>query len=84
LIAAINQPVTHIKIQAIGYTNIFSDLHLALGLDISLVDHKNQHVKIGQLVITMVNYVFAVAHLILMEKLPTHANPSHWLYNHFQ
>jgi len=43
--------------QAIGYPNNHSDLHLALGLCISLVVHKN-HFKIGLLVITMVKYVF--------------------------
>jgi len=43
--------------QAIGYKNIPSDLHLALGLCISLVVDK-KHVKIGLLVITMVKYVF--------------------------
>jgi len=43
--------------QAIGYTNIPSDLHLAFGLCISLVVFKN-HFKIGLLVITMVKYVF--------------------------
>jgi len=39
--------------QAIGYSNIQSDLHLALGLCISLVVHKT-HFKIGLLVITIV------------------------------
>jgi len=43
--------------QAIGYTNIHNDLHLALGLCISMVVHKN-HFKIGLLVIIMVKYVF--------------------------
>jgi len=43
--------------QAIGYTNIPSDLHLALGLCICLVVFKNQ-AKIGMLVITMGKYVF--------------------------
>jgi len=42
--------------QAIGYTNIHSDLHLALGLCISLVVHEI-HFEIGLLVITMVKYV---------------------------
>ena len=53
--------------QAIGYTNIHSDLHLALTLCISLVVHKN-HFKIGLLVITMVKYVFAAAASILGVK----------------
>ena len=44
--------------QAIDYTNIHSDLHLALGLCISLVVSKNQ-ANIGMLlVITMVKNVF--------------------------
>jgi len=42
--------------QAIGYTNIPSDLHLALRMCISLGVFKNQ-AKIGMLVITMVKYV---------------------------
>jgi len=46
-----------IQTQAIGYTNIFSDLWLALGLSISLDVHKN-HVKIRQLVFTMMKYIF--------------------------
>jgi len=45
--------------QAIGYTNIPSDIHFALGLCISLVVFKN-HFKIGMLVITMVKYVFCM------------------------
>ena len=53
--------------QAIGYTNIHSDLHLALGLCISLVVFKNQ-AKIGMLVIAMVKYVFAAAASILGVK----------------
>jgi len=70
--------------QAIGYTNIPSDLHLALGLCISLVVFKN-HFKIGLLVITMVKYVFAAAASILgVTKPVTHKNPSNWLYKHSQ
>ena len=48
--------LSHTQTQAIDYINIHSDLHLALGLCISLVVHKN-HFKIGLLVITMVKYV---------------------------
>ena len=51
------------QMQAIGYTNISSDLHLAFGLCISFVVFKNQ-AKIGLLVITMVKYVL---HLQLFE-----------------
>jgi len=64
------------QIQAIGYTNIPSDLHLALGVSISLVVHKN-HVKIRQLVITMVKYVFFCNTLNSYSNKPvTHTNPS--------
>jgi len=48
--------LSHTQTQAIGYTNIPSDLHLALRMCISLVVFKNQ-AKIGMLVITMVKYV---------------------------
>jgi len=57
--------------QAIGYTNIHSDLHLALGLCISLVVHKN-HFKIGLLVITMVKYVFCSSSFNSWSKKTCH------------
>jgi len=70
--------------QAIVYTNIHSDLHLALGLCISLVVHKN-HVKIILQVITMVKYVFSAAASILgVKKSAPYTNPNHWLYTHSQ
>ncbi len=69
--------------QAIGYKNIPSDLHLALGLCISLVAHKN-HVKIILLVITMVNFFAIAASILGVTKPVTYTNPSHWLYKHSQ
>ena len=70
--------------QAIGYTNINSDLHFALGLCISLVVFKN-YFKIELRVITMVKYVFCCSSFNSWSKKPViHINLSHWLYKHSQ
>jgi len=53
--------------QAIAYTSIPSGFQSALGLFISLVIHKS-HVRIRQLVFTMVKYIFDVAPSILIVR----------------
>jgi len=64
------------QIQAIGYTNIPSDLHLALGLCISIVVFK----KIP--VITMVKYVLCCSTFNSWSKKPvTHRNQKPKLFN---
>jgi len=43
--------------QVVGYINILSDLQLAFGMDHQICFSQN-HVKIRQLVIAMVKYIF--------------------------
>jgi len=55
------------QIQVIGYSNIYSDLQIVLGLSISLVGHKNNF-KMRLLVIAMVHYTTATANLFDIQN----------------